>query len=569
MTRKEATDYIQKDRTFIKQFPPLGDTIRDLHNAAAASAINRWGISDFERHTREIQGIKLDGGIFAQDHTFEPIKNYMKSVGAKAAWDAATQTGEIATVVLVKSTKTEDFSHAAQQLLKRQNFNPKVMCSDTWPNKKEFWNDLGVEGRLGSFHYQKRIISTLKKTHIDYFDAITDLLAALYAHCPDDYEKLLSALKDGSLSKTGRKYSSIEITQMKGTKTFHDRYAKYLRKQMHEKHAMRQMLDDWFCKHKVTASNPENHPAQGRLDPMRQIPLFTADTKSAVECCKEKTEFLTDPKPLKDMHQYTLPNPNSSHQLTEHLSLRGESKLEAFHDRFAHFANCGMRDSLADSLNLAGTARCNLTIRHVRALVSTNNVENPPEKQINRRKMPAAWEKVVPFFNHSELWCINNMAKSLGCSHPFPHAEMLAPDNGERFFSLHLTEIVPSLAQTKCGEHGNCLCNSCTNTNTTTMSNMPNKELTRPVAPTQPTTTPATTTIITPTAMTNRRNTASQPTQQRVIANNVNYPAAVNYPNCPQPTHHPPTFPIPQFIPMNHQLPFYLTPQLATNAPNG
>ena len=139
-TGKESTrEHIPKDGTFIKQCPPLGDTIRDLCDAAASSANNRWGISDFERHTREIQGVKLDGGVFAQDHTFEPIKNYMKAVGAKAAWDAATQTGEIASVVLVRSTKTEDFAHAAQQLMRREHFKPKVMCSDTWPNKKEHW----------------------------------------------------------------------------------------------------------------------------------------------------------------------------------------------------------------------------------------------------------------------------------------------------------------------------------------------------------------------------------------------------------------------------------------------
>jgi len=71
---------------------------------------------------------------------------------------------------------------------------------------------------------------------------------------------------------------------------------------------------------------------------------------------------MSDPSPLQDMCNEILPNPNSSHQLVEHLSLRGESKLEAFHDRFAHFANCRMRASLADNLNLAGTARYNLLI---------------------------------------------------------------------------------------------------------------------------------------------------------------------------------------------------------------
>lgn len=225
LIKREGTstkEHIPKDGTFIKQYPPLGDTIGDLYNAAASSPNNRWGISDFERHAGEIQGVKLDGGIFAQDHTFEPIKNYRKDMGAKAAWDAATQTGEIASVVLVRSTKTEDFAHAAQQLLKRPHFRPKVMCSDAWPNKKEFWEQMGLEGRLGLFHYQKRIISTLKKNHIDYFDAITDLLAALHACCPEDCKKLLSALKDGSLSRTNQRFTSSEITALKGTKIFRD-----------------------------------------------------------------------------------------------------------------------------------------------------------------------------------------------------------------------------------------------------------------------------------------------------------------------------------------------------------
>ena len=78
LSRKESStttpnEYIPKDGSFIRQCPPLGDTIRDLYNHAASSATNRWGISDFERNTREMQSVKCVG-IFAQDHTFEPIK---------------------------------------------------------------------------------------------------------------------------------------------------------------------------------------------------------------------------------------------------------------------------------------------------------------------------------------------------------------------------------------------------------------------------------------------------------------------------------------------------------------
>jgi len=337
-------NYPEKDGTFIKQFPPLGDSIRDMYDAAASSQKNPWCISDHDRHIREIQSVSTDS-ICCQDHTFQVVKNYMKGLGAKAVWDAATGTGEIASAVLVPSTKTEDFAHAAQQLMNRKHFNPKVKCSDTWPSKKECWESIspGIQGRLGLFHCQKQIVSTLKKNHIDYNVAVTDLLAGLYSYNAKDYELLLAALKDGTLSRSGKKHTSDDISDMKRSSMFRDRYSKYLRKVLHQPETICQMLDDWFCKYKVTSSDPINSPAGGRLDPVRLEPLFTSDTKPAVDNCKEKACYLSDPLPLEQMHQSIQPNPSSTHQLIEHLSLRGESKLEAFHDRFAHFANCGMQ----------------------------------------------------------------------------------------------------------------------------------------------------------------------------------------------------------------------------------
>ena len=222
-----------------------------------------------------------------------------------------------------------------------------------------------------------------------------------------------------------------------------------------------QNLDDWFCRFKVTTSD-ENRPAGGRLDPIRFEPLFTADTKPAIENCKEKARYLADPLPLADMYDKILPNPNSSHQLTEYLSNRGESKLEAFHDRFAHFANCGMRASLADNLNLASTAQYNLSIRHKRSLASRKNpTENPLSDPEYRKKIPAGWDCVVPHFNHSELWCVNNMATEVGCCRPFPHAEILPEDNGERFFSEYMSVVLPSLKGRRTGKFGECLCGLC------------------------------------------------------------------------------------------------------------
>ena len=422
-----VSQYIEKDGGFLRQFPPTGDTIRDMYDAASSSPDNPWGISDRERHTREIQAVACHGGIFAQDHTFSVVKKYLKHLGAKAVWDVATSTGEIATAVCVPSTQTIHFSHAARLLINRPHFNPQSMCSDTWPHKKEYWESLipGLKGRLGLFHYEKRILTSLRKKHVDYHDAISDLLEALYEYESSDYEKLLAALWNGTLSNTGKELTTKEIADLRRTKYFRDRYSKYLRKKLREPNTMIQRIDDWFCKYKVTAS-PAARPAGGRLDPRHQVPSFTPETKSAVENCKEKAHHLADPMTIDQMYDKILPHPNSKHQLIEYISKRGESKLESFHDMLAHFANSGMRDTLSDNLHLAGTARYNLSIRHKRHLMTLEKTK--------RSAIPATWEKIVPYWNHSELTYVNKLATAVGCPPPFPKAETLNNDTGERFF---------------------------------------------------------------------------------------------------------------------------------------
>jgi len=335
----------------------------------------------------------------------------------------------------------------------KKEFTPTVMCSDTWPHKKEHWEKLipNVQGRLGLFHYEKRMLSTLRKKHVDFQDAVSDLLDALHEYESNDYENLLTALKNGAI--TGKQHTTTETSQLQQTKHFRKRFGKCLRKRLREPNTMIQRLDDWFCKHKVTAS--ENaRLAGGRLDPFHNIPLFTPDTKPAVENCKEKAIHLADPMNIEQMYDKMPPNPNSKHQLTECVSKRGESKLESFHNRLAHCANSGMRNSLSDNLHLAGTARHNLGIRHKRRLLTLENTSE-------RSRVPAAWEKIVPCWNHSELQCVNELARDAGSTQPpFPNAELLPQDNGERFFSQHITTVNPRV-----GKHGvldECLCGICT-----------------------------------------------------------------------------------------------------------
>jgi len=201
-------DYVTKDGVFVKAYPPLGDTIRDMFDEASCSKSNPWRISDYERNTREIQSVKCQG-VFCQDHTFELIKNYRK-IGATAAWTCGTSTGEIAAVALAPTTKTEDFAHAAKQLTTRKEFKQTFMCSNTWPNKEGFWLKMGVKGRLGLFHFEQRIIRTLKKKHVDCSQAIAYLLTCLYSCYAPDCEKVLKALKEGTLSRKNHSRNSKE-----------------------------------------------------------------------------------------------------------------------------------------------------------------------------------------------------------------------------------------------------------------------------------------------------------------------------------------------------------------------
>ena len=220
-------------------------------------------------------------------------------------------------------------------------------------------------------------------------------------------------------------HSDADIAHLKSTKYFRKRYGKHLRKEIRPPASLCQGLDDWFVKYKCSASIG-SRPAEGRLDPRTTQSLFTAETKDALDNCKAKAHYLQDPRPLQEMYVTIPPNPNSPHGLNEYLSKRGESSLESFHLLLAHFGNNGMRDSLADNLNLTGTARFNLVIRHKLRIAMTD--EN------TRSRIPAGWEGVPSFLNHSELAYVNTLAIEAGIDVPFPYAEKLVPDTGELFF---------------------------------------------------------------------------------------------------------------------------------------
>jgi len=159
------------------------------------------------------------------------------------------------------------------------------------------------------------------------------------------------------------------------------------------------------------------------------------------------------------MYDIIEPSPNSTHQLKEHLSRQGESCLESFNNNLFHFASCGMCRSLADSLNLTGTAWYNLGIRHKRRL-TTLALQNP-----QRQKIPGAFESVLSYFNHTELEYINQLAIDAGMSPnnvPFRTIQKLPQDTRERFFSECLDW--KRATNPRNNLPGQCLCQICTTT---------------------------------------------------------------------------------------------------------
>jgi len=207
----------------------------------------------------------------------------------------------------------------------------------------------------------QRIIRTLRKRHVDCFFSINMLLNSIYFCNQEDYENLLTVLKDGRLS--GKKCSDDNIAELKSTKCFRQGYSRHLRKEIRSAGIAQEKLDKWFIMFKCT-STEGSLPAQGRCNPITKESSFTSETKTAALNCKETCQHLQDPLTLDEMHDVTPANSNSPHGLKEHLSRRGQSNLESFHLMLAQFGNTGIRESLADNLNLAGTAHHNLKIRH-------------------------------------------------------------------------------------------------------------------------------------------------------------------------------------------------------------
>ena len=137
----------------------------------------------------------------------------------------------MASAVLVPTKKNNALLPRCHAAVKAPIIQPTAMCSDTWPCKSDCWSlAIGrhIKGRLGLFHFFQRTIKTLRKKHVDHFEAINTPLHSVCCHNQADYEAPFRALKNGTMSSSSAKHADDDISEMKATKTFQQRHNKHL-----------------------------------------------------------------------------------------------------------------------------------------------------------------------------------------------------------------------------------------------------------------------------------------------------------------------------------------------------
>ena len=196
-------------------YPPTGTDLRKWMSKADTSTHTDTRVSDFDRHRREIQSVPVKLA-FVFDHC-HATGNCYKNAECKQTFNITNETGQVVLAIAVQTTKTMEYAHAVEQMIRRPGFDPKVYYSDIYPSGLAYWAMMlgpNVVGRLGMFHFFQRIVRTLRDKHEYSIPAIRDLKQCIYMYDNDDLALLIKALKEGTMANRNRKYTEAEINEM-------------------------------------------------------------------------------------------------------------------------------------------------------------------------------------------------------------------------------------------------------------------------------------------------------------------------------------------------------------------
>jgi hypothetical protein len=103
-----------------------------MYEFAKNSKLTECKISNMERYSQELQSAEC-ASMIAINWTFQVLKNY-RLPSTKACFTMNTDTGKIATLEIVESTK---MSQISQKLVRQVQSRPKCwsqgLWTDTWP----------------------------------------------------------------------------------------------------------------------------------------------------------------------------------------------------------------------------------------------------------------------------------------------------------------------------------------------------------------------------------------------------------------------------------------------------
>jgi hypothetical protein len=443
-TGKKISEPLPSFQDWIGANSPSPRDLRDMKDLAAQSALVSTGVSDKDRVCREMQAVGASTTV-CNDHTYAFLKNYIAEdiKNAKCGHTIGVDTGEIASVTIVRNEEQTCYAHQAEQFSQRPNVKPKVHVSDICPKGIKLWQKLfaGVTCRLGWFHFLQRMTKTLRIEHHSYRLAIAILQECVYWFDVGDLVHVKHCLEDGLLGRDNDgKKCPPEKLDSKAKK-----YRENIRVWSFNAAEIASRLIAWHKRFK------NDHDETIGED------LFTSDTEGAVVEQVRNAEWVTDKVSKDELYIEVAPGMRSQTKLPIYIGRRGaESKLEKGHHAIAHFANGGMRRSLADFLGMAGVAYYNRKIRYRAHVARLDPCE--------RAKIPSAFHRAPQYTNHLRLSLINEAGKAAGLSDDIHgYAETLPPDNGERFFSEYFFQQVEREENGAQYERvtNRCLCTDC------------------------------------------------------------------------------------------------------------
>jgi hypothetical protein len=423
------------------KFAPSGSQIRSYYLDGENSPLTSYQFSQYDRYKRELQQVGKDMSMMsaAVDWTFQVLKTYVSLPGAKACFTFKVSDGQMAGLAIVPSTALSQISHFLIQLVSRRRIQVQVLYTDLWPTGEVFWKNIfgaGMTGCLGMFHAMKRITDTFRKS-VDgdvLQEAMNEFKRCFYSIDATDLSNLYGALKNGSMSQKGHRYTDDEVEQLEKSRFWSRRYGRFLKKVTHPSGCMQQMLCNFANKWKTVQDSKSRK-------------LFTETTEKTIkEQCKNVV-YVSDPH---NMYKEVKAGPNSKHGLSEWMSLRMESQLEKGHHLMAHYGNTGMGTELADCLILRGVTETNTKVRF--------------KSKIKDPMIPSHLEDLPLFLDESELAYVNCQLQEASLDPVFDVVLPLPPDNGEVFLSEYFFEQVKRNTQAKSlmdTKQNKCICPEC------------------------------------------------------------------------------------------------------------